>query len=409
MSNVCVIRHQGYTKSKAQFPYRHNHRIGENHSNQNIVHSLTDRNTVLLNNLQNNETYLAAFKRLYSDNEFHGQLKVNGEEAKQTKFLDEFLVYPPYEKITAMSIKEQNEFFKKELDVLQSYFPKMILLSAVIHRDEVFHPKDDEMKAMFPNGKVTPHMHIVAIPTVLDKKKGGKKISISELWKGKDSYRKLQDYMYQAVGRDYGFDHGDVHDIGTSKKHQEVEEYKLQEAKKSLEKQQTEIEQKEHELMIRAQEIEPKENINIFNIKQVAKEQRGINMTLKLERDRNISLQQEIDALKNNLQEKEDLIFTREKVIKQYAKKIYELEDLLTQERTFTNRLLNIEISNPQLRELALNDAKSKLKKYDKLEKVIKEILPSLSRTHQQFVQDLVDFDIVSKDDLSSHKYNPYR
>lgn len=409
MSNVCVIRHQGYTKSKTQFPYRHNHRIGENHSNQNIVLSLTDRNTVLLNNLQDNETYLAAFKRLYSDNEFHGQLKVNGEESKQTKFLDEFLVYPPYEKITAMSINEQNEFFKRELDALQSYFPEMILLSAVIHRDEVFHPKDEEMKSMFPYGKVTPHMHIVAIPTVLDKKNGGKKISISELWKGKDSYRKFQDYMYQAVGRDYGFDRGDVHDIGTSKKHLAVEEYKLQEAKKLLEKQQTEIEQKEHELMIRAQDIEPKENINIFNIKQVTKEQRGINMTLKLERDRNISLQQEIDVLKKSLQEKDDLIFTGEKVIKQYAKKISELEDLVTQERAFTNRMLSIEISNPQLRELALNDVKSKLKKYDKLEKEIKKILHSLSRTHQQFIQDLVDFDIVSKDDLSSHKYNPYR
>ena len=191
MSNVCVIRHQGYTKSKTQFSYRHNHRIGNNHSNQNIVSSLTENNTVLLNNLKDNETYLAAFKRLYSDNEFHGQLKVNGKEAKQTKFLDEFLVYPPYEKITAMSIEEQNEFLKKELDALQSYFPEMILLSAVIHRDEVFHPKDEEMKSMFPDGKVTAHMQVVAIPTVLDKKKGGKKISISELWKGKDSYRKL--------------------------------------------------------------------------------------------------------------------------------------------------------------------------------------------------------------------------
>lgn len=56
MSNVCVIRHQGYTKSKAQFPYRHNHRISDNHSNQNIVSSLTENNTVLLNNLKDNET-----------------------------------------------------------------------------------------------------------------------------------------------------------------------------------------------------------------------------------------------------------------------------------------------------------------------------------------------------------------
>lgn len=112
MSNVCVIRHQGYTKSKAQFPYRHNHRIGNNHSNQNIVSSLTEKNSVLVNNLEGNETYLSAFKRLYSKNEFHGQLKVNGDEDKQTKFLDEFLIYPSYEKINAMSMEEQDIFLK---------------------------------------------------------------------------------------------------------------------------------------------------------------------------------------------------------------------------------------------------------------------------------------------------------
>lgn len=48
-----------------------------------------------------------------------------------------------------MSIEEQNIFFKKELAALQAYFPEITLLSAVVHRDEVFHPKDDEMKALF--------------------------------------------------------------------------------------------------------------------------------------------------------------------------------------------------------------------------------------------------------------------
>lgn len=57
----------------------------------------------------------------------------------------------------------------------------MIILSAVIHRDELYYPKDEEMKALFPSGKVTAHMHEDAIPVVYDAKKGCKKISISEL------------------------------------------------------------------------------------------------------------------------------------------------------------------------------------------------------------------------------------
>ena len=39
------------------------------------------------------------------------------------------------------------------------------------------------MKALFPTGKMTPHMNVVAIPIVHNKKKDCMKISISELWK----------------------------------------------------------------------------------------------------------------------------------------------------------------------------------------------------------------------------------
>lgn len=70
MSNIYVIRHQGYTESKVQFPYRHNHRIGTHHSNEKIDASLTQNNSILVNNLQENETYLTAFKRLYQANEY---------------------------------------------------------------------------------------------------------------------------------------------------------------------------------------------------------------------------------------------------------------------------------------------------------------------------------------------------
>lgn len=216
MSDVCIIRHEGYIKTKVHLLERHNRRRCEKYSNKNIVSELTPHNTILINNLQNNETYLQAFKRLYTDGEFKGQLKINGVKDKQTKFIDEFLVYPPYDKINSMTIEEQNIFFQKELTAIQAYFPHMIILSAVIHRDELFYPKDNEMKALFPRGKVTAHMHIDAIPIVYDKQKGYKKISISELWKGKNSYRKFQDYMYKAVGREYNFERGELHNNGES-------------------------------------------------------------------------------------------------------------------------------------------------------------------------------------------------
>ena len=60
-----------------------------------------------MDNLKDGETYLTAFNRLYENRVFKGQLKVQGAEDKQTKFVDEFLIYPPYEKITEMSLVEQ--------------------------------------------------------------------------------------------------------------------------------------------------------------------------------------------------------------------------------------------------------------------------------------------------------------
>lgn len=89
-----------------------------------------------------------------------------------------------------MNHEKQDIFFKKYLDALNAYFPD-IILSAVIHRDEVFHPIDDELKELYPEGKMTPHMHVTIIPIVRDRKTDIKKISISELWKGKNISRPL--------------------------------------------------------------------------------------------------------------------------------------------------------------------------------------------------------------------------
>lgn len=66
------------------------------------------------------------------------------------------------------------------------------IVSAKVHLDET-----------------TPHLHIVFIPVIhkFDKKSGKMvdKISCSEFWKGKDSYKKLQDSFYKCV-KDNGFD-----------------------------------------------------------------------------------------------------------------------------------------------------------------------------------------------------------
>lgn len=400
MANVCIVRHQGYIKSKAYFPYQHNFRTLKNYGNKNIDATLTHLNNNIANNLNEGETYLTAFNRLYSNGEFKGQLKVQGAVDKQTKFLDEFLVYPPYEKISEMSLEEQEVFFQKVLKALQGYFPYMIILSAHVHRDEVFHPKDKEMSALFPEGKVTPHMHVITIPIVHDKKTNCKKISITELWKGKFSYRKFQDYMYDKVGKEYGFDRGDMHDYGESEKHLEVQAFKLKEAEKSLNKLEEDIKMKEQSLMEQAKDMEPEEHINLFNIKEVLKQQKSINYALKSEKDKNIQLLKEKESLNQKLKDKDEQILIQNNELQIKDAKLFELEKELSMEKDKTNDLLKIKVSDERLREVYLDEATKKIKLYDVLVRIIKDFLPELIKTSPKFVRELLDYKILKKEDI---------
>lgn len=404
MTNVAIVRHKPYIKSKMHFPLQHNFRTLKNYGNENIDLSLTPLNSTLINNLKDGETYQAAFKRLYESGEFKGQLKVQGAENKQTKFLDEFLVYPPYGKITEMSIEEQDKFFNKELKALKKYFPDMIILSAHVHRDEMFHPLDDEMKELFPEGKVTPHMHVVAIPIVHDKDKGCKKISITELWKGRFSYRNFQDYMYDAVGKEYGFDRGEKHDYGEARKHLEPEAFKLQEEKKLLDKQKAENTELEHEIAERARHLEPKEHITIFNINDVLKEQNAINVAWKNEREEKALLEREKERLNQEIKERDETILTLNRTIQNQQEKLSETEKALLLEMDKTNEIFNIKFSDENLRQVHLEEAKKKIKLFDRVVTIIEKFLPELKKVCPKFIRELYYYEILQKEDLPQER-----
>ena len=62
--------------------------------------------------------------------------------------------------------------------------------------------EDFIVSAKVHNDESTPHMHIVFIPIVHKKDKNGNeitKIACSEYWKGKDSYKRLQDNFYSYM------------------------------------------------------------------------------------------------------------------------------------------------------------------------------------------------------------------
>ena len=86
------------------------------------------------------------------------------------------------------------------------------IISAVVHLDEG-----------------APHMHLMFVPVVHTKDKEGKeidKICARDFWKGRDSYRKLQDAYFNHV-RSKGFDlERGMFVEDTDRKHYTIEEYK---------------------------------------------------------------------------------------------------------------------------------------------------------------------------------------
>ena len=130
--------------------------------------------------------------------------------------------------------EETKRYFKTAYEFVANYqnLGEQFIVSAKVHMDEV-----------------TPHMHIVYIPVVhkIDKKSGKMidKIACSEYWKGKDSYRKLQDNFYNCVIK-AGFDL----ERGRSREnrqHLSVEDYKKV-TNYQLEEMQSQSLQKEKEI-----------------------------------------------------------------------------------------------------------------------------------------------------------------
>lgn len=113
---------------------------------------------------------------------------------------------------------------KKLKDILKQLIPfvaeyknlgEQYIVSAKVHLDES-----------------TPHMHIVFIPVVhkLDKKSGKlmSKIACSEYWKGKDSYKKLQDSFYEYMTkRNFDLERGKTNNVEhlSTEKFKQVTEY----------------------------------------------------------------------------------------------------------------------------------------------------------------------------------------
>lgn len=182
--SYAIIRNANYKKDNLAGLYKHNERKNTNYSNKDINKNNSFKNYSLK---QCNTTYLNAIKILQKENNLQGRI------IKTTNVACELIITSDKDYFKEIGEEETKRYFQTAYDFVSNYknLGEKYILSAKVHMDET-----------------TPHMHLTFIPVIHKKnKKTGQqidKIACSEYWKGKDSYRELQDNFYKYV-TEHGF------------------------------------------------------------------------------------------------------------------------------------------------------------------------------------------------------------
>ena len=181
--SYAIIRNANYKKDNLAGLYKHNERKNTNYSNKDINKNNFIKNYSIK---KCNTTYSNAVKLLQKENDLKGRI------IKTTNIVCEFIITSDKDFFDNIGEEETKRYFQTAYDFVASYknLGEKYILSAKVHMDES-----------------TPHLHLVFIPVVHTKDKKGNpidKIACSEYWKGKDSYKKLQDNFYKYI-TDNGF------------------------------------------------------------------------------------------------------------------------------------------------------------------------------------------------------------
>lgn len=182
--SYAIIRNANYKKDNLAGLYKHNERKNTNYSNKDINKNNSIKNYSIK---QCNTTYSKALNQLIDENNLKCRI------TSYTNLVCEFIITSDKEFFETIGEEETKRYFQTAYNFVASYknLGEQYILSAKIHLDES-----------------TPHLHLVFVPVIQTKDKNGnpiKRIACSEYWKGKDSYKKLQDNFYKYITKN-GFD-----------------------------------------------------------------------------------------------------------------------------------------------------------------------------------------------------------
>ncbi len=213
--SYAIIRNAKYTMNNLNVIFRHNERKNTNYSNKNINKNSSIKNYSIKSC---NVPYSKAFNQIKQQYHLKGQLK------KTSNVVCEYIITSDKEFFEEIGENETKRYFETAYKFVCSYknLGEQYIISAKVHMDEK-----------------TPHLHLVFIPVVhTQDNKTNKlinKISCTEFWKGKNSYKQLQDKFYSYMtrsgfnldrGRTRENEHITIKELKAITNH-EVQEYEL--------------------------------------------------------------------------------------------------------------------------------------------------------------------------------------
>ena len=203
--SYAIIRNVKYKRENLKGIYRHNERKNYNYSNRNIDKEKSYLNYAIKKPLY---SYEKEFDRLRKEYDLKGQIKTVSNIAC------EYIITSDKEFFEEIGEEEKKRYFETAYQFASKYknLGEKYIMSAQVHMDEE-----------------TPHMHLVFLPVVhtTDKKENKiDKLACSEFWKGKDSYRELQNAFYDyMVSRNFNLLRG-LPKEETNRQHLDIKEYK---------------------------------------------------------------------------------------------------------------------------------------------------------------------------------------
>ena len=203
--SYAIVRNEKLTRNEAKGRYVHNERKTKGHTNKDIDPEKTHLNYYFK---KNELSYIKEFDNLRKEIDLKGHIKSN------SIILCEMIFTSDKEFFDNIGEEETKRYFEESYKFVCNYknLGEENIISAVVHLDEG-----------------TPHMHLVFIPVVHTKDKEGNqidKVCSRDFWKGRDSYRILQNNFYDYItSKGFELERG-IEVEQTGAKHEKIEDLK---------------------------------------------------------------------------------------------------------------------------------------------------------------------------------------